>query len=59
MKKVVGWIVLLILTAGSVCGVVFGVKYDNLKNSIDYKNAVEETSTANVALDTNFNIIEV
>lgn len=59
MKKVVGWIVLLILTAGSVCGIVFGVKYDNLKNSIDYKNAVEETSTANVALDTNFNIIEV
>ena len=59
MKKVVGWIVLLILIVGSVCGIVFGIKYDNLKNSLEYKDNAEQTTTADVELNTNLNLIEV
>lgn len=32
-RKIVGIIILILLFVGSICGIVFGIKYSNLKNS--------------------------
>ena len=32
-RKILGWVVLTILLGGSICGIVYGVKYSNLKNT--------------------------
>ena len=49
MKKVIGYIVILILFAGSIAGIVFGVKYKNINdeyqnsNNIEYVQQLEQT----------------
>ena len=49
MKKVIGYIVILILFAGSIAGIVFGIKYKNVNdeyqnsNNIEYVQQLEQT----------------
>lgn len=38
MKQFLGWLILILLFAGSVCSVVFGIKYINTKNKLDESN---------------------
>lgn len=49
MKKVIGYIIILILFAGSIAGIVFGIKYKNVNdeyqnsNNIEYVQQLEQT----------------
>ena len=35
MKKFIGWVIIILLFAGSVCGIVFGIRYIQNKNYIE------------------------
>lgn len=41
MKKILGYIVLFTLLAGSICGIVYGIKYVNIKQDLDNSSNVE------------------
>ncbi len=50
LKKVVGYILIVLLFAGSICGIVFGIKFANLQkdyNQIDVTEKVELQETIN------------
>ncbi len=38
MKEFFGWVVLILMFAGSICGVTFGIMYKNVKNELDANN---------------------
>lgn len=49
IKKIIGWLVLATLGAGSICGIVYGCKYHDLNNEYQttdqLRNTVDELNT--------------
>lgn len=43
MKKVFGYIMICLLFAGSICGVVFGIMWGNLRNDTAHISTTTET----------------
>ena len=58
MKKVFGYIMIILLFAGSICGVVFGIMWGNLKNETSHILTQTETvkSVNQLNLDDNSSI---